>query len=471
MKYMWEGRFKSEPDSYMIDFTKSIDIDKKLAIYDIKGSIAYAEVLFKAGIIDEKEKDKIIEGLKKIEKEIKENKFEILPTDEDIHTAIERRLIEITGETGEKLHTGRSRNEQIVLDEKLYLKDEIKNILEGITGLQKVFIEKAEEYFGFIMPGYTHLKQSQPILISHYLLAFVEMFERDKNRLIDCYKRVDILPLGVGACAGTGLSIDRKYLARVLGFSNVSRNSIDTVSDRDFILEFATNCVIFLIHLSRFSEDIIIWNTDEFQFVELPDKFCTGSSLMPHKKNPDVFELIRGKSSSCIGSLTSLMCLLKGLPLSYNRDLQEDKKHLFEIVETVRSIIKILLKVIPEIRFNTERIKNMISQFTLATDIAEYLVRKNLPFRKAHSITGEIVRYCIENKKEISSLSLEEFRSFSPLFDRDILEYLKFENSVNSKKATGGTSFSNVKKELKRWKRILKNFSLPRSISKMESFT
>lgn len=469
MKYMWEGRFKFRPDKDMIDFTKSIDIDKKLAIYDVKGSIAYTKILCKAGIIEKKEEKKIIDGLKEIEKEIKENKFRIFPTDEDIHTAIERRLIELIGKIGEKLHTGRSRNEQIVLDEKLYLKDEIKNIVKKINSLQNAFVQKAEEFFGFIMPGYTHLKQSQPVLISHYFLAFVEMFERDKGRFISSYKRMDFLPLGVGACVGTGISIDRKYLAKLLGFSKISKNSIDTVSDRDFILEFATDCIIFLIHISRFCEDIIIWNTDEFQFVELPDKFCTGSSLMPHKKNPDIFELIRGKSSSSIGALFGLMCLLKGLPLSYNRDLQEDKKHLFEIIETVENSIKILLKITPEIKFNTDRIEKMISEFTLATDIAEYLVKKKIPFRKAHSITGEIVRYCIENKKKITSLTLEEFKKFSCEFEDDIFEFLDFKNSINSKTSIGGTSCLNVKKELERWKRNLKNFSIHTFISKMEN--
>ncbi|MCM8803987.1 MAG: argininosuccinate lyase [Candidatus Omnitrophica bacterium] len=459
MKYMWEGRFKEEVDRDIIEFTKSIDIDKKLAIYDLKGSIAHTKMLSKVGLISKKEEEKILKGIEKIEEEVKKDKFKILSTDEDIHTAIERRLIEIIGPVGEKLHTARSRNDQIVLDEKLYLKDSIVNILEGIINLQRIFLKKSEEYHNVIISAYTHLKQSQPILISHYFLAYIEKFERDKERFLSAYKRVDVLPLGVGACSGTTLKIDREYLSKLLNFSKISRNSLDTVSDRDFLVEIAFCCITTLLHLSNFCEDIIIWNMDEINYVILPDKFCTGSSLMPHKKNPDIFELIRGKTGSCIGLLTGLLTLLKGLPLSYNRDLQEDKKLLFEIVETLNFSLIILSKVVKEIKFNKERIEKSISSFTLSTDIAEYLVKKGVPFRKAHRIVGQIINYCIDNNKDLFSLSIDEFKKFSNFFDEDLLNILNFYNSINLKTSEGGTSLSNVKKEIKRWKKDLKKSS------------
>jgi len=467
---MWEGRFKERVDKEIIEFTKSIDIDKKLAFYDIEGSIAHAKMLSKVGLITKKDKNEILKGLKKIEKEIKENKFKILPTDEDIHTAIERRLIELIGEPGEKLHTARSRNDQIVLDEKLYLRDKTIILIEKIIILQRTILKKSEEYFSIIIPAYTHLKQSQPVLLSHYLLSYIEKLERDKKRFISSYKSLDILPLGVGACAGTSLPVDREYLAKLLHFSEISKNSLDTVSDRDFLVEIMFNCVLTLIHLSNLCEDLIIWNTDEINFIILPDKLCTGSSLMPHKKNPDALELIRGKTSISIGLLAGILTLLKGIPLSYNRDLQEDKKMLFEVIETLNFSLKILSKIMEKIKFNIEKIKNSISSFTLATDIAEYLVKKGVPFRKAHKIVGGIVNYCIENKKDIFSLSLKEFKKFSSLFDNTVFEIISFENSVNSKISTGGTSSSNVKKEIEKWKRNLKKSSLHILSLKRENF-
>ncbi|MGB9677425.1 MAG: argininosuccinate lyase [Candidatus Ratteibacteria bacterium] len=456
MKYMWEGRFKERVDIDTIQFTKSIDIDKKLAIYDIEGSIAHAKMLSKIGLITKEEKEKIIKGLTFIKKEIKENKFKYLQSDEDIHTAVERRLIEITGKVGEKLHTARSRNDQIVLDEKLFLRDEIIYLLKLIIDLQNKFIEKSEEYFGTVISAYTHLKQSQPVLLSHYFLAYVEKLERDKERFLEIYKRVNIFPLGVGACAGTSLPIDRKYTAKLLNFSKISRNSLDTVSDRDFLVEVTFCCTLTLLHLSSFSQDIIIWNMDEINFVQLPDKYCTGSSLMPHKKNPDVFELIRGKTSICIGLLTGLLTLLKDLPLSYNRDIQEDKKVLFGIIETIEATLRILTKILPDIEFNKEIIKNKISSFTLSVDIVEYLVKKGVSFREAHRIVGNVVNYCIEKNKTLFTLTLNELREFSPAFEEDIFQILNFKNSVNSKISEGGTSSIKVRKEITKWKKKLK---------------
>lgn len=460
MRYMWEGRFREKTDKNVIEFTKSIEIDKKLAIYDIFGSIAHTKMLSKIGLIKKEEEEKILKGLKKIKKEIENNKFKILDTDEDIHTAIERRLIEITGKVGEKLHTGRSRNDQVVLDEKLYIRDAIISIIEEITNLQKTFLSKGEEYYRTIIPAYTHLKQSQVILLSHYFLSFIEKFERDKERFLCCFKRVNVLPLGVGACAGSNYNTDREYLARILKFAEITKNSLDTVSDRDFLIETSFCCVLTLIHLSNFCEDMIFWNTDEVNFVELPDKYCTGSSLMPHKKNPDILELIRGKTASSIGLFTGLLTLLKGLPLSYNRDLQEDKKPLFEIIETLISSLKILTLLVSEIKFNEEKMKNSISSFTLSTDIADYLVKKGLPFRESHKIVGQIVNYCIENKKDFFTLTIDEFKNFSPLFEEDVLNILNFENSINMKNSIAGTSLKNVKKEIERWKKNLKKSSL-----------
>jgi argininosuccinate lyase len=460
MKYMWEGRFKEKTDISVIEFTKSIEIDKKLAIYDLIGSVAHAKMLFKVGLITKKEKDDILEGLKKIKKEIKGGTFKILPTDEDIHTAIERRLIEIVGKRGEKLHTARSRNDQIVLDEKLYLRDEIINLLQLINNLQRIFLSKSQEYLGTIITAYTHLKQSQPVLLSHYFLGYIEKLERDKENFLSVFKKVNILPIGVGSCSGTTLNIDREYTAKLLKFPEITKNSLDTVSDRDFLIETSFYSTMTLLHLSNFCEDMIIWNMDEINYVELPDKYCTGSSLMPHKKNPDIFELIRGKTGSCIGLLTGLLTVVKGLPLSYNRDLQEDKKALFEILEILKNSLKILCKVIKEICFNEEKIEKSISSFTLSTDIAEYLVKKGVPFREAHRIVGKIVNYCIKNKKELTSLTLIELKKFSVVFGKDIFEILNFEKSVELKTSSGGTSSKNVKKEIKKWRKDLEKFSL-----------
>jgi len=460
MKFMWEGRFKEKIDISVIEFTKSIDIDKKLAIYDLIGSVAHAKMLFKVGLITRNEKDNILKGLKKIKSEIKKGKFEILPTDEDIHTAIERRLIEIIGKDGEKLHTARSRNDQIALDEKLYLRDEIIKILNLINNLQEIFLYKSQEYEKSIITAYTHLKQSQPILLSHYFLAYIEKLQRDKENFLSVFKKVNISPLGVGSCSGTTLNIDREYTAKLLKFPEITRNSLDTVSDRDFLIETSFYSVITLLHLSNFCEDVIIWNMDEINYINLPNKYCTGSSLMPHKKNPDIFELIRGKTGTCIGLLTGLLTIIKGLPLSYNRDLQEDKKAIFGILETLESSLKILCKVVKEIEFNEKKMKESISSFTLSTDIAEYLVKKKISFREAHRIVGKIINYCIENNMELTSLTLEEFKKFSSAFEKDIFEILNFEKSVNLKTSLGGTSLKNVKKEIERWKKNLKKFSL-----------
>lgn len=456
MGYMWAGRFKGKVDGRVIDFTWSLDTDKKLALYDVTGSIAHAKMLAKCGIISTNAGKKIVAGLEKIKGELKNNRFSFKESDEDIHTAIERRLIEIIGKDGERLHTARSRNDQIVLDEKLFLKDVIKELINGAVSLQMSMVLKSEETFPAVMPAYTHLQQSQPVLLSHYLLAYVEMLERDKQRLADAYERLDVLPAGVCACCGTSLDIDRHYLAELLGFSGVSKNSLDTVASRDFLVEPAGACVMLMLDLSRFCEDLIIWSTSEFGFLELPDEYCTGSSIMPQKKNPDVLELIRGRAAVAIGMFTGLMTLLKGLPLSYNRDMQEDKRMVFGIFEDAVSSVNILSGLVSEIIFNKKAMEGALSEFTLTTDIAEYLVRKNVPFRQSHKICGAIVRYCLEKNKNLRSLEIKEWKSFSPVFSEDVKKVLSFEGSVNARSSAGGTAPELVKKEITRWKKALK---------------
>lgn len=458
MDYLWESRLGSKLNEKVKKFTYSIDIDKKLALYDIKGSIVHAQMLEKIGILSKSESKIIIKGLKDIKKEIEKGKFIFKPTDEDIHTAIERRLVEITGKIGEKIHTARSRNDQIVLDEKMYLKDSVNNILFLITKYQISLLKLSEKVFPYIFTAYTHLQQAQPLLLSHYLIAHIEMAERDKERFEDSFKRIDILPLGAGACCGTSIPVDREFVAKKLGFSKISGNSIDTVSDRDFIIETASNCGILMVHLSRLCEDFILWNTEEFGFLEIPDEFATGSSIMPQKKNPDIFELIRGKTSTVIGDINSLFVLEKGLPLSYNRDLQEDKRSIFEIIEITSSCLEILSEIIPKLKFKYRRMKENISPFTLATDLVENLVKKGVPFRSAYNICGQIVKYCIKNKKDFNSLSLEEYRKFSPLIDKKMIENLTVEKSVEEKISQGGTSQDLVKKEIAKWKRKLKRY-------------
>ncbi len=456
MGYMWAGRFKGEVDGGVMDFSASLDTDKRLALYDVRGSIAHAKMLAKCGIISPAAGKKIVSGLEKIADELKNNRFSFGKTDEDIHTAIERRLTQLVGKDGERLHTARSRNDQIVLDERLFLKDAISELTGGITSLQKVMVLKADETFPAVMPAYTHLQQSQPVLLSHYFLAYVEMLERDEQRLADAYKRVDVLPAGVCACCGTSLKIDREYLAGLLGFSTVSRNSMDTVASRDFLIEPAGACTMLMLNLSRFCEDLIIWSTTEFGFLELPDRYCTGSSIMPQKKNPDVLELVRGKAAVSVGMLTGLMALMKGLPLSYNRDLQEDKRMAFAVFEDAVSSIRILSGLVSESHFNLEKMGKALSDFTLATDIAEYLVMKNVPFRESHRICGAIVRYCMKNDRNLGSLSVTEWKKFSSAFSEDVRKVLSFEGSVNSRKSRGGTAPLIVKKEIARWKKALK---------------
>jgi len=457
MKKPWSGRFKAKTSKVVEDFTSSVSFDARLWRYDIEGSIAHAKMLGRQGIIPRRDADLIVKALKEIKEEIESGRFRFLKGLEDVHMNIEYALIKRIGPTGGMLHTARSRNDQIALDLRLYLRDEIREIISLLRSLQGILVQMAEENIEVIMPGYTHLQRAQPVLLSHHLLAYYEMIERDVERLCDCLKRVDVLPLGSAALAGTSLPIDRAYVARLLGFSTVSENSIDAVSDRDFIIEFLSASSILMVHLSRLSEEFILWNSEEFGFIELPDAFSTGSSIMPQKKNPDVFELIRGKSGRVFGSLIALLSVMKALPLAYNRDMQEDKEPLFDTVDTVKSCLLILSEVMPRIRFNKDLMrKTAEGGFSTATDLAEYLVRKGMPFREAHRLVGRIVRYCIERERSLADLGIKELKRFSGLFDEDVFDLLSIEGSINSRSSRGGTARSEVLKRIRRIKSRIK---------------
>lgn len=455
-KKLWSGRFSESTNKLVDNFTASMPFDWKLYKYDILGSIAHAGMLAKTGIIKKAEADKIVNGLKAIEKEIDANKFKFSIEDEDIHMAVEKRLISLIGDTGKKLHTARSRNDQVALDARLYLRDEIKNIIFLIDKFHKTLVLLAKKNIDIIMPGYTHLQQAQPILFSHYLLAYYEMFKRDRDRLLGCYKRANIMPLGSGALAGTTFPIDREYTAKLLGFDGVTKNSLDAVSDRDFIIEFLSAASIIIMHLSRMSEELIIWSSSEFGFIELPDAFCTGSSMMPQKKNPDVPELVRGKTGRIYGHLISLLTTMKGLPLAYNKDMQEDKEPLFDAVDTIKTSLEIFSEMIKDLRLNRKRIESsMTDGLILATDVADYLVQKGVPFRTSHEIVGKIVSFCIKEKRALTGLTLSEWKRFSSYFKDDILNFASLEKAVERRNHIGGTAKKQV---LKRIKEIEKDF-------------
>jgi argininosuccinate lyase len=451
MKKLWSGRFKETTEKVVENFTSSLSFDIRLWKYDIEGSIAHVKMLDKQKIVPKKDVEMILRGLDQIKKEIQEGRLRFYRNLEDIHMNIEHALIKKIGPVGGKLHTARSRNDQVALDLRLYLRDEISDILELIERFQKVIVSVAVKHIDTVMPGYTHLQKAQPVLLAHHLLAYFEMLDRDKERFEDCLKRVNVMPLGSAALAGTTLPIDRKYTARLLRFPKISENSMDAVSDRDFVIEFISASAIFMVHLSRLSEEIIIWNNDQFGFIELPDAFTTGSSIMPQKKNPDVLELIRGKSGRVFGHLTAILTVMKGLPLAYNRDLQEDKEPLFDTVDTIKSSLQVLIEMMPKVRFNKEVMKNASEKgYLTATDLAEYLVRKGMPFRDAHRVTGELVRYCIDKNKAMSDLGLKEFRQFSKLIGEDIFHHIAVKTSIEEKKSLGGTSKKMVLARIKK---------------------
>ena len=456
MKKLWAGRFREKTSMIAESFTESISFDKRLWQYDIQGSIAHAKMLGKQGIIPRKDSEKIIRGLEDIAKEIAAGKFIFREDLEDIHMNIETALISKIGDVGRKLHTARSRNDQVALDLRLYIRSEVHEIISLMKTFQRTLLTSASKYMNALMPGYTHLQRAQPVLLSHHLLAYVEMLQRDVRRLKTVYEGANQMPLGSCALAGTTLPVDREYVTQLLGFDGISQNSIDAVSDRDFAIEFLSASAVLIMHLSRLAEELILWSTEEFKFIELPDAFTTGSSIMPQKKNPDVAELIRGKTGRVYGNLIALLTVMKGLPLSYNRDLQEDKIPVFDTVDAVKSCLLVLNEMFPGIAFDTKRMRDTAGDaYSTATDIAEYLVKKGIPFRHAHEITGRIVLSCITHKKRLDQLSLKELRTFSPLISSDIFSFLKPEESVRNRKSKGGTAPDEVKKQIKRLRKTV----------------
>ncbi|HHS48622.1 MAG TPA: argininosuccinate lyase [Desulfurella acetivorans] len=442
---LWDGRFSVQEDKLMEQFSQSISYDKRLYKYDIAGSIAHVRGLAKQSIILEEEAEKIIDGLRKIERQIETGEFDFDPQDEDIHMAIERALINLIGKVGGKLHTARSRNDQVALDERLYLRDVSITIIEKLDSLLKNLVLFAKENIDVIIPGFTHMQHAQPILFSHYIMAFYEKFKRDKERFLDTIKRIDIMPLGAGALAGTIWPINRHYLSSLLQFTQISKNSIDAVSDRDFMIEFLNNCAIFSMHASRLAEDFIIYSSQEFSFIELPDEFSTGSSIMPQKKNPDSLEIIRGKTGRIYGNLFALLTVMKGLPLAYDRDMQEDKEALFDTIDNCLMIIDVLTKLIVKIKVNKQEITKALEKgFITATDLADYLAIKGYAFRDAHKIVGSIVAYAIKENKTLSSMSLEEYKQFAQIIEEDVYDFIDYRHSVDKRKSYGGTSRQNV---------------------------
>ena len=446
---LWKGRFREATNQLVESFTASIRFDQRLYRYDIEGSMAHCRMLAHQGLLTDEEADILIQGLGEILREIEHGSMVFDDAQEDVHMAIEQRLTEKVGEVGGKLHTGRSRNDQVALDIRLFLRDEIEGTDEDLRDLQKSLVDQAKANLGAIMPGFTHLQHAQPVLFSHHLMAYYEMLRRDRQRLQSCLKRVNVSPLGSGALAGTSLPIDSALTAELLGFPEVSRNSIDAVSDRDFIIEFAGSSALVMMHLSRMSEEIILWTTPEFDYLELAETFCTGSSMMPQKKNPDVPELVRGKSGRVFGHLMGLLSMMKGLPLAYNRDLQEDKEPLFDTIDTVRQSLRILARLWENVSLNKGRMTEMATAgYALATDVAEYLVLQGLPFRLAHQTVGKIVQYCLEHDKDFQDLTLEEFKTFNKSISEDIFAVLEPESSVDSRRSLGGTSLPQVEEAI-----------------------
>lgn len=456
MKKPWAGRFKEETARCVEEFTESVSFDWRLWPYDIEGSVAHARMLARQGIISRDEADRIITALREIASEIESGKFRFRRDLEDVHMNIEAALISKIGPVGGKLHTARSRNDQIALDLRLYLRAEVRGLVRMIKGLQRVFLRLAQRHAGTIMPGYTHLQRAQPVTLGHHLLAYVEMLQRDRERLLDALDRINTMPLGACALAGTTLPIDRAYAARLLKFKRVAVNSMDAVSDRDFAVEFLSIAAIIMLHVSRIAEELVLWSTEEFSFVELPDAFTTGSSIMPQKKNPDVAELIRGKVGRVYGALVALLTTMKALPLTYNRDMQEDKQPVFDAVDTLKSVIGILTEMLPKVRFNKKRMtETAAAGYSLATDLAEYLVGKGLPFRDAHEVTGRVVGYAIERNAELHDLTLDELQAFSPLIGPDVFDVLTIEKAVERRNSMGGTSPDEVRRQVDRLRKAL----------------
>ncbi len=446
---LWGGRFTQATDSFVEAFTASANFDQRMASHDIQGSIAHAKMLHKIGILTDHELDKILSGLEEILFDISSGNFNWSVALEDVHMNIEARLTGAIGDAGKKLHTGRSRNDQVATDIRLYLREEIGHICNELRRLQTGLLNLAEQEYDTIMPGFTHLQVAQPITFGHHLMAWFEMLKRDRERMQDCLKRINIMPLGSAALAGTSYPIDRFMTAELLGFERPSDNSLDSVSDRDFAIEFSSAASLIMMHLSRFSEELILWTSTQFDFIEIPDTFCTGSSIMPQKKNPDVPELVRGKTGRVSGHLIALLMLMKGQPLAYNKDNQEDKEPLFDSADTVINSLRAFADMMPHVKAKRQNMYLAAKQgFSTATDLADYLVGKNIPFRDAHEIVGLAVRLGIETQRDLSELSLEELQQFSDKIDSDVFNILTLEGSVAARSHLGGTAPSTVKKAI-----------------------
>ncbi len=453
---LWGGRFTGETDEHFAAFNASFRFDRRLIFADLRACGVHAQALGRAGVLQPSEVEAIGEGLRKIGEMVAEPGFldrTEFAAAEDVHSFIESRLVELIGPTGYKLHTGRSRNDQVAVATRLFLREEIERIDQAIRDTQRALVELAEKYTADPIPGYTHLQKAQPILFAHFLLAYFQMLARDRERMADVNKRVNILPLGSGALAGTNFPVDRGWMAEQLGFDGVTRNSLDAVGDRDYIIEFTSAAAVTMMHLSRLAEDLIIYSTQEFGFIKLGDAIATGSSIMPQKKNPDSLELVRGKAARVFGHLAALLALAKGLPLAYDKDLQEDKEALFDTIDTLTGSLRVTATVLRNIELDRERAcRAAITDYTTATDLADYLVRKGLEFRQAHEVIGRIVVYAIGQAKQLNELTVDECRQFSPLFDDDLFDAISLENSLAGKMAIGGTAPEQVKQELARAK-------------------
>lgn len=453
---LWGGRFTKETNQLVHNFNASLSFDQKFYAQDIQGSIAHVTMLAKCGILTEEEKTCIINGLNSIKDDIASGALEIDTTQEDIHSFVEAHLIERIGEPGKKLHTGRSRNDQVALDMKLYTRDEVVELKELIRALLTELHQLMKEHLNTYMPGFTHLQKAQPITLAHHLGAYFEMFERDYSRLGDLYERMNLCPLGAGALAGTTYPLDRDYTASLLGFYGPTQNSIDSVSDRDYLLELLSDLSILMMHLSRFCEEIILWNSNEYQFVELDDSYSTGSSIMPQKKNPDIAELVRGKTGRVYGALTSLLTTMKGLPLAYNKDMQEDKEFTFDAIDTAKGCLALFTGMLASMKFNTDVMKkSAMNGFTNATDAADYLVNHGVPFRDAHGIIGQIVLFCINKGISIEEMTLEELKEISPVFEADIYDAISLETCVNKRNTIGGPGQEAMKKVIELHEQLL----------------
>jgi argininosuccinate lyase len=442
----WAGRFNEPTDAFVEAFTASVGFDRRLYRYDIQGSIAHATMLARQGILTQAERDLIVNGLERIRDRIDTGEFQWSVSLEDVHMNVESALTADLGEVGKKLHTGRSRNDQVATDVRLYLRDELRTLGEELRRLQQALLDLAEREADTIMPGFTHLQTAQPVTFGHHLMAWFEMLDRDHERLGDCARRVNVMPLGAAALAGTSYPLDRHYCATLLGFDRPAENSLDAVSDRDFAIEFCAAASILMMHLSRFSEELVIWSSAQFGFVELSDSFCTGSSIMPQKKNPDVPELVRGKTGRIFGHLMGLLTLMKGQPLAYNKDNQEDKEPLFDTVDNLKGCLRVFADMVPDIRPNREAMRAAARQgYATATDLADYLVRRGIAFRDAHEIVGRAVAYGIGQDRDLAELSLEELRRFSDRIREDVFEVLTLEGSVSARDHLGGTAPEQVR--------------------------